>query len=59
MMIVSKRDKAKELAYTQWLSTLSYLRKHIKCRDYGEKETADSLWQKLPKVSKEFWLHLV
>lgn len=48
--------KAKQLAFNAWSTTLYNLRKKTKCKDYGFNETLDSIWDKLPKLSQEYWL---
>lgn len=49
-------EKAKELLFNRWTRELDFLRTRPKCKDYGKGETVDSLWDKLPSVSKQYWL---
>lgn len=54
-MIISQNE-AKRLCFNKWERTLHFLRKHPKCETYGISETADTIWEKLPKLSKQFWI---
>lgn len=49
-------EKAKEKAFKAFQSTLPFLHRRKKCQDYGKEETAETMWAKLPKVSKLYWL---
>jgi hypothetical protein len=47
-------NKAKLLMFDTWLLTLPRIRKKIPT--YGEGETMDAIWNRLPSVSKEYWM---
>lgn len=47
---------AKEMAFARFKKELEFLNTRPKCKDYGQNETAESLWKKLPQASKEYWL---
>lgn len=52
-------SQAKSLAYRMWLKQLDYIRSRSKCKDYGDNDTIETIWNKLPKVSQEFWINRV
>jgi hypothetical protein len=50
-------SKAKTAAFNAWKLSLVELQKFrtAKLRDYGMYETAESVWNKLPQDSKDYW----
>lgn len=52
-------ELAKHLCLNKWEKLLPELQRKPKCRDYGRGANIDSLWNTLPKTSKEYWLNKV
>lgn len=44
------------MCYGRWHRELDFLRRHPKCANYGDNETPDTIWDKLPQASKDYWL---
>lgn len=49
-------QNAKQMAFNHWQSITNGLAMKKRHKGYGEGETADSIWAKLPQASKDYWL---